>query len=91
MRLILRWLFSIMNGTWKMKLCILLDMAPEHPMVQIWQAWLLDRAGYQLHADAKLMQAADASPDLVFPFRPEMVELFSWANQIIPRLEMALL
>ena len=52
--------------------------------LQIWQAWLLDRAGYESEADAKLMQAADASPDLVFPFRPEMVELFSWANQIIP-------
>ena len=62
----------------------MLDLAPEHPMVQIWQAWLLDRAGHESEADAKLMQAADASPDLVFPFRPEMVELFSWANQIVP-------
>ena len=63
---------------------ILLDMAPEHPMVQVWQAWLLDREGYVTDAKAKLMQAADASPDLVFPFRPEMVELFSWANQVMP-------
>jgi tetratricopeptide (TPR) repeat protein len=71
---------------WKMEdeARLVLDLAPEHPMVQIWQAWLLDRAGYQLQADAKLMQAADGSPDLVFPFRPEMVELFSWANQIVP-------
>ena len=61
-----------------------LDFAPEHPMVEVWQAWLLDRAGYDLLAEAKLMQAADASPDLVFPFRPAMVEIFSWANQIIP-------
>ena len=63
---------------------ILLDMAPEHPMVQIWQAWLLDKEGYATDANVKLRQAADASPDLVFPFRPQMVELFSWANQIIP-------
>jgi tetratricopeptide (TPR) repeat protein len=63
---------------------MILDLAPEHPMVQVWQAWLLDRAGHESEADAKLMLAADASPDLVFPFRPEMVELFSWANQIVP-------
>ena len=63
---------------------IMLDMAPEHPMVQIWQAWLLDREGYETDADLKLRLAADASPDLVFPFRPEMVELFSWANQVMP-------
>jgi tetratricopeptide (TPR) repeat protein len=61
-----------------------LDFAPDHPMVRIWQAWLLDRAGFEVQADAKLMQAADESPDLVFPFRPGMVEMFSWANQIIP-------
>ncbi|MBK8883430.1 MAG: DUF5107 domain-containing protein [Bacteroidales bacterium] len=61
-----------------------LDFAPEHPMVQIWQAWLLDRAGNDQLAEEKLTQAADASPDLVFPFRPAMVEMFSWANQIIP-------
>jgi len=62
----------------------LLDLAPEHPMVQVWQAWLLDRAGYTDEADEKLVMAVDATPDLVFPFRPEMSELFSWANQIVP-------
>ena len=63
---------------------LMLDLAPEDPMVQVWQAWLLDRAGFEGDADDKLMQAVDASPDLVFPYRPQMVELFSWANQIIP-------
>jgi tetratricopeptide (TPR) repeat protein len=63
---------------------LMLDLAPENPMVEVWQAWLLDRAGWESDAEDKLMQAAEASPDLVFPFRPQMVGLFSWANQIIP-------
>jgi tetratricopeptide (TPR) repeat protein len=63
---------------------LMLDLAPEHPMVGIWQAWLLDRAGYELAADDELAQVAEASPDQVFPFRPSMIELFSWANQIMP-------
>ncbi len=77
---------AILYYEWNMEeeALLMLDLAPEHPMVEVWQAWLLDRAGYKSDADDKLMQAADASPDLVFPFRPSMVELFSWANQIIP-------
>jgi len=63
---------------------LILDLAPEHPMVQVNQAWLLDKAGYIDEAEEMLTQAADASPELVFPFRPSMVELFSWANQIVP-------
>lgn len=62
---------------------LMLDLAPDHPMVQIWQAWLLDRNGYEEEAMDKLVQAANSSPDLVFPFRPEMIEIFSWANQVM--------
>jgi tetratricopeptide (TPR) repeat protein len=62
----------------------ILSLAPEHPMVQIWQAWLLERAGHESDARQKLLLAADASPDLVFPFRPGMVELFSWAYLVVP-------
>ncbi len=63
---------------------MMLDLAPENPMVQIWQAWLLDREGDKSGAEEKLRLAYDASPDLVFPFRPSMIGLFSWANQVMP-------
>jgi tetratricopeptide (TPR) repeat protein len=63
---------------------VLLDLAPEHPMVQLWQAWLLDRAGNKTKAGLLLNQAAATSPELIFPFRPEMIELFSWANIMEP-------
>ena len=62
----------------------ILDLAPVNPMVQIWQAWLLERAGAHSKADDKLILAMAASPELVFPFRPEMTELFSWADKQKP-------
>jgi tetratricopeptide (TPR) repeat protein len=62
----------------------ILDCAPVHPMVLVWQAWILDRAGEKTAALAKLGQAAVASPELVFPFRPDMAELFSWADNLMP-------
>ena len=57
----------------------ILELAPVHPMVQLWQAWLLGRAGQKSKSDDKLILSMAASPELVFPFRPEMTELFSWA------------
>ena len=47
----------------------ILSLAPVHPMVQLWQAWLLDRAGEKSRAEDKLILAMAASPELVFPFR----------------------
>jgi tetratricopeptide (TPR) repeat protein len=71
---------------WKMEeeALMLLDLAPQHPMVRLWQAWLLDRAGNKTEAGHMLNQAAASSPYLIFPFRPEMMELFSWASQMAP-------
>jgi tetratricopeptide (TPR) repeat protein len=62
----------------------ILNLAPVHPMVQLWQAWLLDRAGEKSKAEDKLVLAMAASPELVFPFRTIMTELFSWANKQKP-------
>jgi tetratricopeptide (TPR) repeat protein len=62
----------------------ILDLAPVHPMVQIWQAWLLARSGKKSESDDKLTLAMAASPELVFPFRSEMTELFSWAYRQKP-------
>lgn len=62
----------------------LLDLAPAHPMVRLWQAYLLDRSGRKDRAGIMLDQALAASPMLVFPFRPEMTELFKWAEHLKP-------
>ena len=62
----------------------LLDLAPVHPMVELWQAWLLDRRGNKGKAGDKLMLAMASSPELVFPFRPEMTALFTWADSLVP-------
>lgn len=62
----------------------MLELAPVHPMVQLWQAWLLDRAGNKSEAGNKLTLAMAASPELVFPFRTEMTELFYWADKQKP-------
>jgi hypothetical protein len=62
----------------------ILELAPEHPMVQVWQAYLLDKKGEKAEAGRKLDKAMAASPELVFPFRPEMTGIFSWADQQKP-------
>jgi tetratricopeptide (TPR) repeat protein len=62
----------------------MLELAPAHPMVQIWQAYILDRTGKKGEAANKLDMAMAASPELVFPFRPSMIKLFSWANEQKP-------
>jgi tetratricopeptide (TPR) repeat protein len=62
----------------------LLELAPAHPMVQIWQAYLLNEAGEKKKALDKLDLAMAATPELVFPFRPEMTKLFTWANTLKP-------
>ncbi len=77
---------AIQYYEWEMEqeALMLLDLAPEHPMVQLWQAWLQERAGNKTKAVNILKQAVATSPDLIFPFRPEMIELFAWANKMVP-------
>ncbi len=62
----------------------MLELAPVHPLVQVWQAFLLEKVGQMAAAENKLNMAMAASPELVFPFRPEMYEVLSWANQQKP-------
>ena len=45
MRHTLKWRFSIMNWNMEEEALKMLNLAPVHPMVQLWQAWLLDKAG----------------------------------------------
>ncbi|WP_128546468.1 DUF5107 domain-containing protein [Larkinella soli] len=61
-----------------------LALAPAHPMVQIWQAHLLDRTGQREAAMKGLEAALKASPAMVFPFRPETAGVLAWAQQRRP-------
>lgn len=63
---------------------IILGLSPVHPMVQVIQAFLLDRNGEKMLSMEKLDLAMNDSPELVFPFRPEMAEMFSWADKLKP-------
>lgn len=56
-----------------------LELAPAHPQVQIWQAWLLHRRDLEEEASRLLRQAAAEPAWLVFPFRTEEVEILHWA------------
>jgi tetratricopeptide (TPR) repeat protein len=62
----------------------MLELAPAHPMVQVWQAYLLDKMGEKEQSGRMLDRALAASPALVFPFRPEMIVVFDWADQQKP-------
>lgn len=61
-----------------------LGLAPEHPIVQIWQAWLLDKSGKRQESLNCIEKSLAASPELVFPFRPDMIPLFTWADSLEP-------
>ncbi|HBQ84317.1 MAG: hypothetical protein A2X03_00140 [Bacteroidetes bacterium GWA2_40_15] len=63
---------------------IILDLSPSHPMVHIMQAFLLDKRGERELPPGKLELALNASPELVFPFRTEMADMFSWADKRKP-------
>lgn len=71
---------------WKLdeEALIILGLSPAHPMVQVIQAFLLDRSGGKMLSMEKLDLAMNDSPELVFPFRTEMAEMFSWADKIKP-------
>ena len=62
----------------------ILDLSPLNPMVQLWQGYLLGKAGRKSLSEEKLGHAIAASPEFVFPFRPEMISLLSWADQQKP-------
>jgi tetratricopeptide (TPR) repeat protein len=63
---------------------LILRMAPVHPMVELLEARLAEKRGDKLIADNKLTLSMAASPELVFPFRPEMAEMFRWADSVKP-------
>jgi len=56
----------------------ILSLAADQPEVFYWRAWLRNRLG-EPDADTWLARAAELSPRLVFPFRPETAEVLRWA------------
>jgi tetratricopeptide (TPR) repeat protein len=71
---------------WKLdeEALIILGLSPVHPMVQMLQGYLLDNHGQRAAAEKNLELALKTSPELVFPFRPEMAEMFEWADKLKP-------
>ncbi|MCB0688845.1 MAG: DUF5107 domain-containing protein, partial [Saprospiraceae bacterium] len=52
-----------------------LKLAPEHPMVNLWLAYLGD------NPDHNLMKIADAPAAFVFPYRVETLKALEWASE----------
>jgi Tfp pilus assembly protein PilF len=57
-----------------------LSLAPAHPIVHYWMAYLRSRMGNEQEADVSLREAASTSSRLVFPFRRETAEVLAWAR-----------
>ena len=56
-----------------------LELAPTHPIVCLWLAWLNQQEGRGKIADNYLRESVELSPALVFPFREESGEILKWA------------
>lgn len=56
-----------------------LSFSPQNPMVSYWLAFL-KREINQAESEMHLKQAIGASPELVFPFRLEELEILEWAK-----------
>lgn len=57
----------------------LVELAPSHPIVSLWKAYLLDKRNQKKESEAALQEAMDASPEGVFPFRTETATVLQWA------------
>jgi len=54
----------------------ILDVAPNHPLISTWQAFILQDPNHK-----GFKQIERHSPDFVFPFRRESLQAFKWVNQ----------
>ena len=60
--------------------CLILSLAPRHPMVDLWQGYCLARVGREGESSHHLDLALGASPALVFPHRREDWDVLRWAD-----------
>ncbi|NND31394.1 MAG: hypothetical protein HKN76_02300, partial [Saprospiraceae bacterium] len=56
-----------------------LDLAPQHPIVDVWWSFLKFSQDSTIALEYVLNQE-DLSPDLVFPYRLETLKVLQWAN-----------
>ncbi|HEX7572276.1 MAG TPA: DUF5107 domain-containing protein [Bacteroidota bacterium] len=61
-----------------------LRLAPQHPMVNMWRAYIASRLGREQESRDLLRSALSASPMLVFPHRQEEMEVLRWAEREQP-------
>jgi tetratricopeptide (TPR) repeat protein len=59
-----------------------LEVAPEHPTVGYWRAYLMREKSPEQSLDL-LKKAAALSPYLVFPFREESIPVYQWAEKAL--------
>ena len=57
-----------------------LDLAPQHPLVDLWWSYLSFNQDSTLALDY-LIDQQNLSPDLVFPYRAETLEVLKWASK----------
>ncbi|AEI51262.1 DUF5107 domain-containing protein [Runella slithyformis] len=57
----------------------LVELAPSHPVVSLWKAYLLDKRHQKKESEMALQAALNASPEGVFPFRNETAAVLKWA------------
>lgn len=60
----------------------ILSCAEAYPIALYKQAYLLDQAGKTEESRRILKQADEASPEMVFPFRPETLKALTWAASV---------
>ncbi len=61
---------------------VLFKLAQKNPIANYWLAFLSDLEGNSEESQAFINQAVMLSSDLVFPFRPESMEVFNFAIKI---------
>jgi tetratricopeptide (TPR) repeat protein len=61
-----------------------LRLAPQHPMVGIWRAFIASKLGRETESRELLSSALASSPMLVFPHRQEEMEILRWAEREQP-------
>ena len=61
-----------------------LSLAPQHPMVTLWRAYVSSTMGREQESRELLRTALEESPMLVFPHRPEEMDLLLWAEREKP-------
>ncbi|KPL21306.1 MAG: hypothetical protein AMS23_09525, partial [Bacteroides sp. SM1_62] len=59
-----------------------LEQVPDYPAIHYWLAWL--NQGDKEKSQGYLETALEASPEFVFPYRTETLEVLDWASKQVP-------